>query len=299
MAKENEGAGADGDGKNGQIHFVDYRDESQLEHVDRLVAVDLSEPYSIFTYRYFLNRYPDLCILAVDKKSGEVCGCVVGKIDVEDINNPPMSADMSTSDSYADGKTSATHTAQAGDILDSNNAALRAMAEVVIHTGYIGMLAVSKSYRRRGIGKDLVRRVLQRMKARGCTSVTLETVSLAFMYIQCMKWSMTRNWIHTIRFESECRGITNLIRFCILPLSTYMHFLRMRCNDITGGFECDGPKTLSEPFRFHSRRAPGTILSQLWWCIPVATLDLTLLHHYKHWSYNIVLLKRIIYVSFT
>ena len=42
-------------------------------------------------------------------------------------------------------------------------------------TGYIGMLAVSQDYRRRGIGKALVRCILQRMKEKGCTSVTLET----------------------------------------------------------------------------------------------------------------------------
>ena len=44
-----------------------------------------------------------------------------------------------------------------------------------VRTGYIGMLAVQSSYRRQGIGKALVRRVLQRMKDMGCTSVTLET----------------------------------------------------------------------------------------------------------------------------
>jgi len=123
------------------IVFVDYQDESRLEEVDRLVACDLSEPYSIFTYRYFLNRFPDLCILARDPTSGEICGCVVGKIDNED--------------------------APAGDRQMPQN--------IVVQTGYIGMLAVSKSHRRKGIGKDLVRRVLQRMKNRGCDSVTLET----------------------------------------------------------------------------------------------------------------------------
>mmetsp|Transcript_19935 Transcript_19935/g.43343 ORF Transcript_19935/g.43343 Transcript_19935/m.43343 type:complete len:218 (+) Transcript_19935:96-749(+) len=161
----------------GQITFVDYRDESQLEHVDRLVAVDLSEPYSIFTYRYFLNRYPDLCILAVDNKSGEVCGCVVGKIDVENmnVNSDPPAVILDDADVDTDNRNNSTHAAQQDINEDASDIKAVSAANFAIQTGYIGMLAVSKSYRRKGIGKDLVRQVLKRMKARGCTSVTLET----------------------------------------------------------------------------------------------------------------------------
>jgi len=37
-----------------------------------LVDAELSEPYSIFTYRYFLRNWPSLCVLAFDstKKTG-------------------------------------------------------------------------------------------------------------------------------------------------------------------------------------------------------------------------------------
>jgi peptide alpha-N-acetyltransferase len=152
-----------------QIEFQDYMDESQLDHVMQLVTKDLSEPYSstfhpfhhiqwecnvvrqswrsqisaflknklsaVFTYRYFLHRFPELCILAVD--AGKPIGCVVGKIDREEI---------------------------------IQNGQARS-----VQTGYIGMLAVQSSYRRTGIGKALVRKVLERMKSMGCQSVTLET----------------------------------------------------------------------------------------------------------------------------
>ena len=98
----------------------------------------------VFTYRYFLHRFPELCILAVPKGSNndsnsnsEPIGCVVGKIDQEDVivNGEPQKEP----------------------------------------TGYIGMLAVQSAYRRRGIGKVLVEKVIHRMKDMGCQSITLET----------------------------------------------------------------------------------------------------------------------------
>ena len=149
-----------------EIQFVDYRDESQIDDVMRLVALDLSEPYSIFTYRYFLHRFPDLCILAVDKRSGDVCGCVVGKIDLENTANNAMPFPEATEPSSAG----------SGDAdTDPHIMSSTQNNPEPSQTGYIGMLAVSKSYRRHGIGKALVRQVLQRMKDRGCTSATLET----------------------------------------------------------------------------------------------------------------------------
>jgi peptide alpha-N-acetyltransferase len=42
-------------------------------------------------------------------------------------------------------------------------------------TGYIGMLAVEKPYRRSGIGTALVHHAIHRMKEMGCTSIRLET----------------------------------------------------------------------------------------------------------------------------
>ncbi|VEU42684.1 unnamed protein product [Pseudo-nitzschia multistriata] len=170
-------ADSSGSGTSVEIGFIDYRDESQLEHVDRLVAVDLSEPYSIFTYRYFLNRYPDLCILAVDKKSGEVCGCVVGKIDVE-TNTSVATGDHSNvvlDDAESSDLDTSDRKNSAQQLEDCEDPTAGSAANYMVQTGYIGMLAVSKSYRRKGIGKDLVRQVLKRMKARRCTSVTLET----------------------------------------------------------------------------------------------------------------------------
>lgn len=121
------------------INFVNYHDESQIDHVIKLVGQDLSEPYSIFTYRYFLQRFPELCIFAVPEDSDTPVGCVVCKIDPEEEDE----------DDYEcfPGKL----------------------------CGYIGMLAVETSFRRSGIGSSLVKRAVRRMEHMGCSSIVLET----------------------------------------------------------------------------------------------------------------------------
>lgn len=47
-----------------------------------LIDNELSEPYSIFTYRYFLHTWPHLCFMAYDEATAQCVGCVVGKLDL-------------------------------------------------------------------------------------------------------------------------------------------------------------------------------------------------------------------------
>lgn len=49
------------------IVYADYTDESMLPDIQRLVSRDLSEPYSVYTYRYFLHNCPRFCICAYAK----------------------------------------------------------------------------------------------------------------------------------------------------------------------------------------------------------------------------------------
>ena len=63
------------------VDWVEYVDESQLPEVMKLVDEDLSEPYSVFTYRYFVRNWPNLCLLA--KLGGETVACIVSKAELE------------------------------------------------------------------------------------------------------------------------------------------------------------------------------------------------------------------------
>eukprot|EP00210_Caulerpa_lentillifera_P003224 g3079.t1 len=62
-----------------EVQYRQYRDERDLNLVMNLVDNELSEPYHIFTYRFFLHNWPKLCFLSFDK---EHCfGTVVCKLE--------------------------------------------------------------------------------------------------------------------------------------------------------------------------------------------------------------------------
>ncbi|XP_072031158.1 uncharacterized protein [Amphiura filiformis] len=62
------------------IDLVPYESELQMPDIMRLITKDLSEPYSIYTYRYFIHNWPQLCFLAMH---GSTCvGAIVCKLDV-------------------------------------------------------------------------------------------------------------------------------------------------------------------------------------------------------------------------
>ncbi|KAJ9189779.1 hypothetical protein P3X46_001033 [Hevea brasiliensis] len=61
-----------------EIEYVSYGGEHHLPLIMGLVDQELSEPYSIFTYRYFVYLWPQLSFLAFHK--GKCVGTVVCKM---------------------------------------------------------------------------------------------------------------------------------------------------------------------------------------------------------------------------
>lgn len=61
------------------IEYLGYESELQMPLIMRIIQKDLSEPYSIYTYRYFIHNWPNLCFLAMCR---DVCvGAIVCKLD--------------------------------------------------------------------------------------------------------------------------------------------------------------------------------------------------------------------------
>ena len=46
-----------------EVEYRVYENELQMPDIMRLIQKDLSEPYSIYTYRYFIHNWPHLCFM--------------------------------------------------------------------------------------------------------------------------------------------------------------------------------------------------------------------------------------------
>ncbi|EDO17019.1 hypothetical protein Kpol_1065p35 [Vanderwaltozyma polyspora DSM 70294] len=112
---------------------VDINNGEQFKEIKRLIDLDLSEPYSIWVYNYFLTNWSEISFVAIDSDNlndDKPIGCIICKSDMH------------------------------------RSARMR---------GYIGMLAVDRKYRKKGIAKLLVNKSIEKMKEIGCDEITLET----------------------------------------------------------------------------------------------------------------------------
>lgn len=65
-----------------ELYFHSYKSEEEMSSIMSLISSTLSEPYSIYTYRYFIHNWPDLCFLCSTRKDNELIGSIVSKLDL-------------------------------------------------------------------------------------------------------------------------------------------------------------------------------------------------------------------------
>jgi len=68
-----------GDGQQ-PVQIRRYAGASELDVIMALMGAELSEPYSIFTFRHFLEGWPELCFVAYD--GARLVGAIVNKAEL-------------------------------------------------------------------------------------------------------------------------------------------------------------------------------------------------------------------------
>ncbi|KAH7363749.1 N-terminal acetyltransferase C complex catalytic subunit MAK3 [Pyrenochaeta sp. MPI-SDFR-AT-0127] len=66
-----------------ELQYIQYepaKEELFLPVIRQLISKDLSEPYSIYVYRYFLYQWGDLCYMALDPQNNLI-GVVISKLE--------------------------------------------------------------------------------------------------------------------------------------------------------------------------------------------------------------------------
>ncbi|KJZ72392.1 hypothetical protein HIM_08195 [Hirsutella minnesotensis 3608] len=75
-----------------ELQFVQYQhglEAQYLPAIRSLISKDLSEPYSIYVYRYFLCQWAHLCFMALDPDDASLIGVIVCKLEVHSSHSPP------------------------------------------------------------------------------------------------------------------------------------------------------------------------------------------------------------------
>lgn len=129
------------------IHYRKFRIEDTVEALQKMIEVELSEPYSIYLYRHFAIDYPELTIVA--EHEGKIVGCILGKFEDRMRGTGRKPADEPVMNEYT--------------------------ATITGRRGYIAMIAVLPTYRKKNIGKHLVQLFIEESRLNNCDYVQLET----------------------------------------------------------------------------------------------------------------------------
>ncbi|OBZ74567.1 N-alpha-acetyltransferase MAK3 [Grifola frondosa] len=149
------------------IIYRQYTGESDLPYIMTLVQHELSEPYVIYTYRYFLHQWPHLSFLAYPSQSSEPVGVIVCKQSMHrDVRNRGYIAMLSVHKNWRKRGIASTLVRKTLDVMKANG-----VEEVVLETEYdnsaalslyesLGFIREKRLYRFYLNGKDAFRLVL-------------------------------------------------------------------------------------------------------------------------------------------
>lgn len=76
----------------GDLQYIQYEhalEERYLPAIRALISKDLSEPYSIYVYRYFLYQWGHLCFMALNPLDSSLVGVIVCKLETHASHSPP------------------------------------------------------------------------------------------------------------------------------------------------------------------------------------------------------------------
>ena len=59
--------------------MVTFSSESELDWITKVLRAELAEPYSVYTYYYFIKTWPDLTIMAY--LGNDLIGCIIASVD--------------------------------------------------------------------------------------------------------------------------------------------------------------------------------------------------------------------------
>ncbi|KAI1495655.1 acyl-CoA N-acyltransferase [Biscogniauxia marginata] len=76
----------------GALRYIQYEhalEEKYLPAIRALISKDLSEPYSIYVYRYFLYQWAHLCYMALNPADNSLVGVIICKLEHHASHSPP------------------------------------------------------------------------------------------------------------------------------------------------------------------------------------------------------------------
>ncbi|KAK7428688.1 N-alpha-acetyltransferase 30 [Neonectria magnoliae] len=76
----------------GDLRYVQYEHALEAEYlpaIRALISKDLSEPYSIYVYRYFLCQWAHLCFMALHPADSSLIGVIICKLEVHASHSNP------------------------------------------------------------------------------------------------------------------------------------------------------------------------------------------------------------------